>query len=281
MYGFAIIDKPIDWTSHDVVAKMRGILQTRAIGHAGTLDPLATGVLPLLVGGATKALDYLPKDKAYSATFRLGLETNTQDITGEVTAEYARRPTRAELEEVLPAFIGELEQIPPMVSAVKIGGRKLYELARQGVTIERPARHVTVYSATLTDFDGEHFSLDVHCSGGTYIRTIGHDIGLMLGCGAAMTALRRTMACGFTLAQAKTMEAWQEKTPALLPMETVFSDLPAITATDAEMERIVHGNPFKRTIADGMVRVYTPDGRFILLSEAQDGIVKQVKRFGL
>ncbi len=209
MNGILLIDKPQGFTSFDVVAKMRGIARTRKIGHSGTLDPMATGVLPLLIGNATKACDILPiGDKSYRAGFALGHTTDTQDSTGTTLTASDIRPTKAELLSVLPQFTGEILQLPPMYSAVSVGGKRLYELARQGIEVERDARPVTVYELKLTGFDEQTQAgvLEITCSKGTYVRTVIHDIGQALGCGAVMTSLCRTMAAGFTLADCLTLE---------------------------------------------------------------------------
>ena len=199
--GIIIIDKPQDWTSMDVCAKLRGIFHERRIGHAGTLDPMATGVLPVFVGRATRAVEFASEsEKEYVAGLRLGVETNTQDTTGTVLAERPVSVSQAELEQVLGQFRGEIRQIPPMYSAIKVGGKKLYELARKGQEVERQPRAVTIHSLTLEEQTGPaDYTLRVRCSKGTYVRTPCHDIGRALGCGGCMSGLRRTMAAGFKL----------------------------------------------------------------------------------
>ena len=201
--GIIIIDKPADWTSMDVCAKLRGILKERRIGHGGTLDPMATGVLPVFVGNATRAVEFAEKgDKEYIAGLRLGLVTNTQDITGEVLSESAVLPEHSALEAVLPRFTGPIAQIPPMFSAIKRDGKKLYELARAGKEIHREPRPITIYSLEVLEQAGERdYLLRICCSKGTYVRTLCHDIGEALGCGGCMYSLRRTMAAGFTLSE--------------------------------------------------------------------------------
>jgi tRNA pseudouridine55 synthase len=190
--GILLIDKSPGWTSHDVVAKCRGILRERKIGHGGTLDPMATGLLVLFIGSYTKQVSRLPGEKTYIASLRFGLETDTYDAEGRMVREYDRIPAKEELESILPRYTGELMQIPPMVSAVKIGGKKLYELARKGIEIERPPRPVTVHELSLLEGrDGDH-TLRIRCSAGTYVRSLIHDIGKELNTGAVMTALRRT-----------------------------------------------------------------------------------------
>ena len=211
--GIIIIDKPADWTSMDVCAKLRGILKTKKVGHAGTLDPMATGVLPVFVGQATRGVSFAESgDKEYLATLRLGLVTNTQDTSGQVLHRTEELPDRAALEAVLPRFTGEISQLPPMYSAIKIGGKKLYELARQGKEVERRPRPVTIHALELVEQTAPgDYVLRVRCSKGTYVRTLCHDIGQALGCGGCMAALRRTMAAGFTLSDAVTLEQVQEQ----------------------------------------------------------------------
>ena len=223
--GILIIDKPAGWTSHDVVAKLRGILHEKRIGHAGTLDPMATGVLPVFVGRATRAVEFAAeREKEYLAGLRLGLTTDTQDTTGTVTAAHPVTAGRANLEAVLPQFTGDILQIPPMYSAIKRQGQKLYELARRGQEVERDPRPVTIHALEILDQPSPtEYTLRVACSKGTYVRTLCHDIGQALGCGGTMYALRRTQAAGFTLDQAvTTLEAVQASAdPAglLLPVE--------------------------------------------------------------
>ena len=209
--GILIIDKPAGWTSHDVVAKLRGILHEKRIGHAGTLDPMATGVLPVFVGRATRAVEFAAeREKEYLAGLRLGLTTDTQDTTGTVTATHPVTAGRADLEAVLPQFTGDILQIPPMYSAIKRQGQKLYELARRGQEVERDPRPVTIHALEILDQPSPtEYTLRVACSKGTYVRTLCHDIGQALGCGGTMYALRRTQAAGFTLDQAVTLEAVQ------------------------------------------------------------------------
>ncbi len=250
MNGILLIDKPQGFTSFDVVAKMRGIAHTRKIGHSGTLDPMATGVLPLLIGAATKACDILPcEDKAYRAGFKLGCSTDTQDSTGKVLTTSEIRCSEEAIEAVIPQFIGDIMQIPPMYSAVSVGGKRLYELAHKGIEIEREARPITVYSITLVEFDEDTQSgiLDIHCGKGTYVRTICHDIGLALGCGAMMTSLRRTMAAGFPLDQCIRLEEANELSAMgmladkLLPIDLVFDVYPALHFNEVQTKLYKNG----------------------------------------
>lgn len=213
MTGIICIDKPEDFTSFDVVAKARGITRCRKLGHGGTLDPMATGVLPLFFGRAAKAMDIMPvQEKRYTATFRLGLSTDTQDITGAVLSQDDRAVTEQQLLAALAPLRGQIAQLPPMYSAVQVGGQRLYDLARQGIEVERPAREVTIHQLELLDYNPRERigTLDVSCSKGTYIRTLIHDLGQALGCGGTLTALRRTRTMGFGLSDCVTLAELQQ-----------------------------------------------------------------------
>ncbi len=275
--GVLCICKPQEFTSFDVVAKLRGISGTRKIGHSGTLDPMATGVLPLLFGQAARACDILPvTDKRYRATVRFGLTSDTQDIWGTVLSENAAPLPRAALEAVLPRFRGEIDQLPPMYSAVQVGGQRLYDLARRGIEVERRPRRVTIHELTLLDYDEARREavLDVCCSKGTYIRTLCHDIGAALEVGAVMAALLRTEAAGFTLADCVTIEEAQEAAAAgrfpdlLLPVGRLFADLPAIRLSEAQARLFRNGvrldlNRVRCAKIAGNQAVYGPDGQFL------------------
>jgi len=268
--GILCIDKPAGVTSFRVVAQIRRITGIRRVGHGGTLDPMATGVLPVFLGRATKLCDILPnQDKGYRASLRLGLTTDTQDITGRVLGT---APVKAGLEEVrrlLLAFLGDQEQIPPMHSAVKIHGEKLYNLARQGIAVERPPRKIHIYSIVLEGGDEERgeYDISVGCSKGTYIRTICHDLGQALGCGAVLTGLRRTAACGFSLADCITLEQAEEQMRTgelenrILPCEAVFRAVPRLELT--QRQAFLFCNGVRLTLEDlplrgdeGQVAVY-------------------------
>ncbi len=283
--GIIIIDKPSGWTSMDVCAKLRGILRTKKVGHAGTLDPMATGVLPVFVGQATRAVSFAESgQKEYVAGLKLGLVTNTQDTSGETLGTHPASVTRAELEAVLPRFTGEIEQIPPMYSAIKIGGRKLYELARRGEEVERKPRPVTIYELEVVEQTApDAFTLRIRCSKGTYVRTLCHDIGRALGCGGCMSALRRTMAAGFTLADAVTLERVQLEGESLLrPVDSLFRVYPAYHIRTERAETLCrNGNPLAPpdAPADGLYRVYGRDGTFLCLSRAQNGTLTSLKNF--
>ena len=282
--GILIIDKPAGWTSMDVCAKVRGILREKRVGHGGTLDPMATGVLPVFVGRATRAVEFAENGrKEYDAGLRLGLVTDTQDVTGTVLETRPGAVGRAELEEALAAFRGEIQQIPPMYSAVKIQGKKLYELARKGQEVERKPRSVTIYELELLEaVNGTDFRLRCLCSKGTYIRTLCHDLGQALGCGGTLYSLRRTMAAGFTLADAVTLEDVQERGEALLrPLDSLFAQYPALTVRSPGREKRVRcGSPITLPgTADGMYRVYGQEGGFLCLSRAAGGTLTSLKNF--
>ena len=281
--GIIIINKPAGWTSMDVCAKLRGIFHEKRVGHAGTLDPMATGVLPVFVGQATKAVSFAESgDKEYLARLRLGLTTDTQDTTGTVLSELPVTVTEEDLRTVLPRFTGETEQIPPMYSAVKVRGRKLYELARKGAEVERKPRAVTIFALELLGQTGKNeYALRVRCSKGTYIRTLCHDIGAVLGCGGAMSALERTMAAGFTLSEAVTLEQVQAQKESLLrPTDSLFRSYGAYHIADAETERRCRcGNPIRSDVENGIYRIYGMDGSFLALSRAEDGVLTAIRNF--
>ena len=283
--GIIIIDKPQEWTSMDVCAKLRGVLGERRIGHAGTLDPMATGVLPVFVGRATRAVEFAERgDKEYVAGLRLGLVTDTQDTSGNTLEERPVAVTAEQLRQVLPRFTGDILQVPPMYSAIKINGKKLYELARKGREVERPARPVTIHSLTLEGQAGEQeFTLRVKCSKGTYVRTLCHDIGAALGCGGCMSSLRRTMACGFDLSQAHPLkEVLETEDPAglLLPTDSLFAAHPALTLGKRGAERVRHGAQVcQPEAADGTYRIYGPEEEFLALGRVEQGKLHIIKRF--
>ena len=282
--GILIIDKPAGWTSMDVCAKVRGIFHEKRVGHGGTLDPMATGVLPVFVGRATRAVEFAEHGrKEYVAGLRLGLVTDTQDITGTVLEQRPVSVAREQMETILPRFLGEIRQIPPMYSAIKVNGQKLYELARKGQEVERKPRSVTIYALELLEQTGEtEFTLRCLCSKGTYIRTLCHDIGQALGCGGTMSSLRRTMAAGFTLEQAVALEEVQRQGAALLlPTDSLFTDCPILPLKSEGLERRVRcGNPIALPgTPDGTYRVYSRDGCFLCLSRAEHGTLTSIKNF--
>ena len=280
MNGILCVNKPEGWTSFDVVAKVRGIAHTRKVGHAGTLDPMATGVLPLFLGIATKACDVMPgEDKAYRATFRLGMTTTTQDRTGEVLTQTPSAVTKEQLRAALLSFCGEIEQIPPMYSAVQVNGRRLYDLARAGREVERKPRKVTIYALSLLSFDEEHQTgvLDVRCSKGTYIRTLCHDLGAALGVGATLTALERYEAGNFSLSDCYTIEELQQfeeqgvLEEKVLPVEQVFLQLPKIRLNAVQSVKFQNGvkldlNRVRYKKVDGLHRVFDAENHFLGLA---------------
>ena len=282
--GIIIIDKPRDWTSMDVCAKLRGIFHEKRVGHAGTLDPMATGVLPVFIGRATRAVEFASEsEKEYLAEIKLGVVTNTQDTTGEILEKRPVSVTREELEGALAHFRGNILQIPPMYSAIKIGGQKLYELARKGQEVARKPRRITIHALELLEQVSEtDYLLRCRCSKGTYIRTLCHDIGQLLGCGGAMYSLRRTMAAGFTLGQAVTLEEVQARgEPLLLPTDSLFAEHPVLRLPTGTAERRVRcGNPVSLPgTRDGVYRVYSQEGQFLCLSRASGGTLTSIKNF--
>ena len=284
MNGVLIIDKPAGWTSMDVCAKLRGVFHEKRVGHGGTLDPMATGVLPVFLGRATRAVEYATdSDKEYIAGIKLGVVTNTQDTTGEVLEEHPVSISRTDLEAILPQFTGELDQIPPMFSAIKKDGKKLYELARKGVEVERKARHIVIKELEITNcIDSSTYELRVLCSKGTYVRTLCHDIGAALGCGAAMCSLRRSMAAGYTLTDAVTLEqvlSSEDPTSLTHRVDTCFAQYPAATIDGKNLFRAKNGTPFPWAGENGTYRVYDPEGTFLLLGLCKDGMMGTIKSF--
>lgn len=285
MTGILLVDKEQDWTSSDVVAKLRGILGERRVGHAGTLDPLATGLLVIMIGRATKASDYLMKhDKRYIACLRLGIETDTQDVSGNVIRQSLSNIPIKDVQEAAATFTGKIQQIPPMFSAIKRNGQKLYEIARRGETVEREARAITVSSISVVGMEDGDFILDVSCSSGTYIRTLCHDIGKLLGCGGCMSKLRRVTSGEFTVEQAhtigelarvdrETIREW------ILPIENAFLKFEAITASEEERVKLFCGSAVLTYLEDGMYRVYSTDGNFLMLGRVQNRLIRKEKGF--
>jgi tRNA pseudouridine55 synthase len=284
--GIIIIDKPAGWTSMDVCAKLRGVFREKRVGHAGTLDPMATGILPVFVGRATRAVEFTEGyDKEYIAGLKLGVVTNTQDTTGEVLERRLVTAPRQEVEAALAPFRGEIQQVPPMYSAIKIGGKKLYELARKGQEVERKPRTITIQALELLDQTGEdEYRLRVACSKGTYVRTLCHDIGAALGCGGTMSSLRRTRVGPFT--QGITLEEVQAAADAgrgenlMQGVDGCFAQFPAVTATRTEWERFIrNGASYRTGTQPGIYRVYGPEGEFLMLGKAEGGRMTTVKSF--
>ncbi|MEY8316258.1 tRNA pseudouridine(55) synthase TruB [Oscillospiraceae bacterium 50-58] len=284
--GILVVDKPAGWTSMDVCAKLRGIFHEKRVGHGGTLDPMATGILPVFIGRATRAVEFAEKsDKEYIAGLKLGVITNTQDITGEVLERRPVQVSREQLEAALEQFRGDIMQVPPMYSAIKINGKKLYELARKGREVERPARLVAIKSLEILEQQGEDlYAIRVRCTKGTYIRTLCHDIGQALGCGGCMSFLRRTMAAGFTLEDAVSLERTQaEGDPAslLLPVDSLFAGRPVLMLKSAETEKKIRNGmtAVLPELSPGEYRVYAQNREFLALCRAQGGKLTTIKSF--
>ncbi|MBE6529472.1 MAG: tRNA pseudouridine(55) synthase TruB [Ruminococcaceae bacterium] len=298
--GVLIINKPSGMTSHDVVGRIRRLYGLRRVGHTGTLDPMATGVLVLLIGRAAKAAEYLMCDrKAYTATLRLGLVTDSGDITGKILSQTDFLPEESMVQAVLESFRGEIEQIPPMYSALKVGGQKLVNLARRGITIEREPRKITIYSLKAFPTDEKRdYRLEVDCSGGTYIRTLCEDIGAALGCGGTMASLCRTATGSYGLNRAHTIDQLElmtaeERLAQLLPVESLFADLPALHLSPF-YEKLIRGGCAVLQKKLGChfpvgtrIQLLTETGSFFALGEAieseEDSVpaVKAVKTFVL
>ncbi|ABF87414.1 tRNA pseudouridine synthase B [Myxococcus xanthus DK 1622] len=286
MDGVLVIDKPTGPTSFDVVRQVRSLLRLKKVGHTGTLDPLATGVLPLCLGEATKVAGFITEgDKAYDATVRLGSETDTLDAEGQVTAQ-APVPalTPALIESALARFRGTFDQVPPMYSAVKVGGKRLYELARAGEEVERAARQVTVYELVLRDFSAERLQLSVRCSKGFFVRTLAQEVGRALGCGAHLEALRRTASGPFTLAQALPLadvpELLKEGALAsrLMTMSHALVELPEVRVGAADAKRVSHGVPVEVPAGKvGRVRVMGPDDALLAVAEVAGGRLRYLR----
>lgn len=285
MDGIIIIDKPAGWTSQDVTAKLRGVLHTKRIGHGGTLDPMATGVLPVFVGRATRAVEFFEHaDKTYEAVLLLGVITDTEDTTGEVLETRPVSVTEADILAVLPRFTGEIQQIPPMYSAIKVNGRKLYDLARKGQVVERKPRAVTIHALDFLGLEGDRVHLKIHCSKGTYIRTLCKDIGAALSCGGCMAALRRVQAGEYTEETAVSLDTLigaENPEEYLKSVDTVFAKHPAVTLTAKQALRCRNGNAFSIDLPEGTYRAYDENGEFLMLAKVESGVMSTIKSFFL
>ena len=283
MNGIVIVDKPQGWTSQDVTARLRRVFNTRRIGHGGTLDPMATGVLPVFVGRATRGVEFFEHaEKTYETVLRLGITTDTEDISGTVLTEQDAFVTGEQLEEVLANFRGEILQVPPMYSALKVGGQKLVDLARKGKEVERQPRPITIHELRLLGMDAGGIHLRVRCSKGTYIRTLCKDIGEALGCGGCMAALRRVQAGEYTIDEAvplQTLLETEDPEPYLRPVDTMFRQYDAITLTEKQELRCRNGNSFSITLPDGTYRAYGKNREFLALSKVDSGIMSTIKSF--
>jgi tRNA pseudouridine55 synthase len=274
MNGILIVNKPAGWTSFDVVAKVRRLTGIRRVGHSGTLDPLATGVLVICLGQAVRITEYIVGHaKAYRATITLGVETDTYDAHGQVVATQPVEVSEAELRDALKAFTGVIQQVPPMYSAIKRAGQQLYKLARQGVEVERAPRTVTIHSIDLIAFAPPNLTIDVRCSSGTYIRSLAHDLGAKLGCGAHLSALTRTAVGRFELAQAVSIETLEQAAAVgslvdwLRPIDLALTELASVTLSESDAARVRHGMAVPATgittYTGSLVRVYNPSGELI------------------
>ena len=283
MNGIVIIDKPQGWTSQDVTARLRRVFNTRRIGHGGTLDPMATGVLPVFVGRATRGVEFFEHaEKVYETVLRPGITTDTEDITGTVLTQTDATITAEMVEAVLPQFRGEILQVPPMYSALKINGQKLCDLARKGREVERQPRPITIHELTLLGVDEEGIRLRVRCSKGTYIRTLCKDIGQALGCGGCMAALRRVQAGEYTIEESVPLEVLLETAEPeqyLRPVDSMFRNLPAVTLSPKQEIRCRNGNSFSISMEDGTYRAYGQNGEFLMLAKVEAGVMYTVKSF--
>ena len=283
MNGIVIVDKPQDWTSQDVTARLRRVFNTRRIGHGGTLDPMATGVLPVFVGRATRGVEFFEHaEKTYETVLRLGLTTDTEDITGTVLTRQDVNVTAEQAERALEAFRGEIFQIPPMYSALKVGGQKLCDLARKGKEVERKPRPITIHELTLLEQGENTLRLRVRCSKGTYIRTLCKDIGEALGCGGCMAELRRVTAGEYTIEEAVPLQELldtQEPEKYLRGVDTLFRNHPEVKLTANQETRCRNGNSFSRNLADGTYRAYSQSGEFLMLAKVENGVMSTVKSF--
>ena len=283
MDGIVIVDKPQGWTSQDVTARLRRVFGTRRIGHGGTLDPMATGVLPVFVGRATRAVEFFEHaEKTYETVLRLGITTDTEDMTGTVLTEENVSFTEEQLQETLAAFRGEILQVPPMYSALKVNGQKLCDLARKGKTVERQPRPITIHELTLVERGENTLRLRVRCSKGTYIRTLCKDIGEKLGCGGCMESLRRVAAGEYTTREAvplQTLLDTEEPEKYLRGVDTMFRNYPAVTLTANQETRCRNGNAFSVSLAPGTYRAYSQGGEFLMLAKVDGGVMSTIKSF--
>ena len=283
MDGIVIVDKPQGWTSQDVTARLRRVFGTRRIGHGGTLDPMATGVLPVFVGRATRAVEFFEHaEKTYETVLRLGITTDTEDMTGTVLTEENVSFTEEQLQETLAAFRGEILQVPPMYSALKVNGQKLCDLARKGKTVERQPRPITIHELTLVERGENTLRLRVRCSKGTYIRTLCKDIGEKLGCGGCMESLRRVAAGEYTIDEAvplQTLLETERPEDYLRTVDTMFRNYPAVTLTANQETRCRNGNAFSVSLAAGTYRAYGQSGEFLMLAKVDGGVMSTIKSF--
>ena len=283
MNGIVIVDKPQDWTSQDVTARLRRVFNTRRIGHGGTLDPMATGVLPVFVGRGTRGVEFFEHaEKIYEATLLLGTTTDTEDISGTVLEQKDVHISETEFLNILPRFRGKIMQVPPMYSALKINGQKLVDLARKGKTVERQPREIEIFQLDCVEFSGNTARLRVHCSKGTYIRTLCKDIGEALGCGGCMAALRRVQAGEYTIADAVPLQELldsAEPEKYLRAVDSMFTVYPALTLSAKQEKCCRNGAAFSIQQDDGTYRCYSAAGEFLSLSKVENGVMSTIKSF--
>ena len=283
MNGIVIVDKPQGWTSQDVTARLRRVFNTRRIGHGGTLDPMATGVLPVFVGRATRGVEFFEHaEKTYEAVARLGLLTDTEDTSGTILEEREVHVSETEFLEILSQFRGKIMQVPPMYSALKVNGQKLCDLARKGKEVERQPREIEIFELECLAFDGLTARLRVRCSKGTYIRTLCKDIGLALGCGGCMQALRRVTAGAYTIEEAVPLQELldtAEPEKYLRQVDTMFTRYPAVTLSPKQEQRCRNGNSFSLNLPEGTYRSYSQAGEFLMLAKVEDSVMSTVKSF--
>ena len=283
MNGIVIVDKPQDWTSQDVTARLRRVFGTRRIGHGGTLDPMATGVLPVFVGRATRGVEFFEHaEKTYEATLLLGTTTDTEDISGTVLEQKEVHISETEFLSILPRFRGKIMQVPPMYSALKINGQKLVDLARKGKTVERQPREIEIFQLDCVEFSGNTARLTVRCSKGTYIRTLCKDIGEALGCGGCMAALRRVQAGEYTIGEAVALQELLETSEPekyLRSVDSMFAAYPSQQLSPKQEKCCRNGAAFSIQLPDGTYRCYSKDGEFLSLSKVESGIMSTIKSF--
>ena len=283
MNGIVIVDKPQDWTSQDVTARLRRVFNTRRIGHGGTLDPMATGVLPVFVGRGTRGVEFFEHaEKTYETVLRLGLTTDTEDVWGETIEEKSVEFTPEKLDAVLESFRGEILQVPPMYSALKVNGQKLCDLARKGKEVERKPRPITIHELTLLEVTENTLRLRVKCSKGTYIRTLCKDIGEALGCGGCMAALRRVTAGEYTIEEAVPLQVLldtENPQQYLRSVDTMFRNYPEVKLTANQEKRCRNGNAFSVNLQEGIYRAYSQNGEFLMLAKVEHGVMSTIKSF--
>ena len=283
MNGIVIVDKPQEWTSQDVTARLRRVFNTRRIGHGGTLDPMDTGVLPVFVGRATRGVEFFEHaEKAYETVLRLGLTTDTEDVFGNTLTEQEVHITETEFSSILNRFRGKIQQVPPMYSALKVNGQKLCDLARKGKEVERQPREIEIFELTLLEFSGNTARLRVRCSKGTYIRTLCKDIGEACGCGGCMQELRRIQAGEYTIGEAvplQTLLDTENPEQYLRTVDTMFRNYPEVKLTANQEKRCRCGKQFSVKLADGTYRAYSADGEFLMLAKVENGVMSTVKSF--